>query len=109
MIRHKAADVAREIKQNPLGPAFWAYLGLAFAYGVIHALGPGHGKVFVGTYFLTRNATLWQGVLAGSIIWRAWPGVLSSAWWGRPCFSPRDFRDGIRPFSMRPWMEVFLY
>jgi nickel/cobalt transporter (NicO) family protein len=68
MIRHKAADVAREIKQNPMGPAFWAYLGLAFAYGVIHALGPGHGKVFVGTYFLTRNATLGQGVLAGAFI-----------------------------------------
>jgi nickel/cobalt transporter (NicO) family protein len=68
MIRHKAADVAREIKQDPLGPAFWAYLGLAFAYGVIHALGPGHGKVFVGTYFLTRNATPGQGVLAGAFI-----------------------------------------
>jgi hypothetical protein len=68
MIRHKAADVAREIKQDPLGPAFWAYLGLAFAYGVIHALGPGHGKVFVGTYFLTRNATPGQGVLAGVVI-----------------------------------------
>ncbi len=68
LIRHKAADVAREIKQDPLGPAFWVYLGLAFAYGVIHALGPGHGKVFMGAYFLTRDATLGQGVLAGTLI-----------------------------------------
>ncbi len=67
-IRQTAGTYARQIKENPWGTAFWSYLGLAFAYGVIHALGPGHGKVFVSTYFLSRRARVKQGVLMGSLM-----------------------------------------
>lgn len=67
-IRQKAGVYAREIRENPWGKAFWSYLGLAFAYGVIHALGPGHGKVFVTTYFLSRRADIRHGVLMGSLM-----------------------------------------
>ena len=38
---------------------------LAFAYGVVHALGPGHGKVVVATYFLARDARIGRGLLMG--------------------------------------------
>ena len=38
---------------------------LAFAYGVLHALGPGHGKVFVVSYFLSRDAQIMRGLLMG--------------------------------------------
>jgi nickel/cobalt transporter (NicO) family protein len=38
---------------------------LAFAYGVVHALGPGHGKVVVATYFLARDAQIMRGLLMG--------------------------------------------
>ncbi len=68
LIRQKFVEFARKVKQDPLGRPFWVYLGMAFVYGVVHALGPGHGKVFVGAYFLTRKATLRQGVIAGFII-----------------------------------------
>ncbi len=67
-IRQKAGTYARQIRENPWGAAFWSYLGLAFAYGVIHALGPGHGKVFVSTYFLSRKATVSQGILMGGLM-----------------------------------------
>jgi ABC-type nickel/cobalt efflux system permease component RcnA len=40
-------------------------LMLAFAYGVVHALGPGHGKVVVATYFLGRDAQIGRGLLMG--------------------------------------------
>jgi ABC-type nickel/cobalt efflux system permease component RcnA len=38
---------------------------LAFAYGVLHALGPGHGKVIVVSYFLSRDAQIMRGFLMG--------------------------------------------
>jgi len=40
-------------------------MGLAFAYGVIHALGPGHGKLVVVSYFLARDAQIGRGLLMG--------------------------------------------
>jgi len=67
-IRQKAAAYARQIREDPWGSAFWSYLGLAFAYGVVHALGPGHGKAFVGTYFLSRKASVKQGLMVGSVM-----------------------------------------
>jgi nickel/cobalt transporter (NicO) family protein len=38
---------------------------LAFVYGVLHALGPGHGKVIVVSYFLSRDAQIMRGFLMG--------------------------------------------
>ena len=67
-VRDKTAAYARRIQESPWGRAFWSYLGLAFLYGVIHALGPGHGKVFVGTYFLARKGSPLQAVAASSLM-----------------------------------------
>jgi ABC-type nickel/cobalt efflux system permease component RcnA len=39
--------------------------GLAFLYGVVHALGPGHGKLVVVSYFLSREARIGRGLLMG--------------------------------------------
>jgi nickel/cobalt transporter (NicO) family protein len=38
---------------------------LAFLYGVVHALGPGHGKLVVVSYFLAREARIGRGLLMG--------------------------------------------
>ena len=42
-----------------------ALLGLAFAYGLLHALGPGHRKLALAAYFIARPARPLQGVTAG--------------------------------------------
>ena len=43
-------------------------LAVAFLYGVVHTLGPGHGKFVIATYFIGREATLGHGFLmAGQI------------------------------------------
>ena len=48
------------------GPAL-AIIGISFLYGVFHAVGPGHGKVVVGSYFLTRRARILHGLaMSGS-------------------------------------------
>jgi nickel/cobalt transporter (NicO) family protein len=40
-------------------------LGLAVTYGVVHALGPGHGKLVVVSYFLAREAQIGRGLWMG--------------------------------------------
>jgi nickel/cobalt transporter (NicO) family protein len=42
--------------------ALWGLLGIAFAYGVFHAAGPGHGKAIVASYVIANEAQLKRGV-----------------------------------------------
>lgn len=43
--------------------AAWPLVGLSFAYGVFHALGPGHGKAVVATYVLANRRTARNGAV----------------------------------------------
>ncbi len=85
--------------------AWWMLIALGFLYGVVHALGPGHGKAIIATFLLTRKsgyksalgiaiggglcqgigAVLWVGCTLGALQWLArdvvdrvqWMAVLS--------------------------------
>ena len=43
-------------------------IGIAFLYGVFHAVGPGHGKAVVVSYFISRPATMRRCVAMGAQI-----------------------------------------
>ncbi|MDD9912219.1 MAG: hypothetical protein OXR68_08320 [Alphaproteobacteria bacterium] len=61
-------EIPKRMKALKNEPSFWVVLTsmlAALAYGIFHTLGPGHGKMVVGTYFLTHGAHFWRGVLMG--------------------------------------------
>ncbi|HTM76673.1 MAG TPA: nickel/cobalt transporter, partial [Devosia sp.] len=42
--------------------AFWLLGGLSFLYGIIHAAGPGHGKVVISSYMLANETQVRRGI-----------------------------------------------
>jgi nickel/cobalt transporter (NicO) family protein len=67
-LRQRMTNYARQIQERPLGSATWQLMLLSFLYGVVHALGPGHGKSIVCTYFVSRRGTWRQALLFGNLI-----------------------------------------
>jgi len=63
-INHRLVAIKREHSLT----ALLLGLAIAFAYGVFHAVGPGHGKAVLLSYFLSRDAKISRGVLMGAQI-----------------------------------------
>ena len=64
--RRANAEVSFHMNAIERGEDFGAFLlalAVAFAYGAVHAFGPGHGKFVVVSYFLGREARVMRGVL----------------------------------------------
>ena len=56
------------IRDRQSSAPVWIGLLLAFAYGALHTLGPGHGKAVVISYFVGHGGSLGRGVRMGAII-----------------------------------------
>jgi ABC-type nickel/cobalt efflux system permease component RcnA len=66
-IRSRLAGFAADIRKDPMGGDFWLFILLSFAYGALHALGPGHGKLFAVSYFIGRPGSLASGLMLGNL------------------------------------------
>ena len=54
-------ETLKDMRENPAAGLTLA--GLSFLYGVLHAAGPGHGKVVISSYLLARKSTLRRGIV----------------------------------------------
>lgn len=54
-----------DINGQPFSWAFLVGLLVAFLYGVVHTLGPGHGKAVIASYFVGEGGSLRRGVWMG--------------------------------------------
>lgn len=58
-------NAMRSFRTNP-NAAWWLVL-LSFAYGVFHAVGPGHGKAIISSYVIASGDTLKKGIILSFI------------------------------------------
>ena len=68
----------RDIKSGSGSLALWTLATVCFGYGVVHTLGPGHGKAVVVAYFLdsSRPHAWIEGIFAGA--WIAFTHTLAA-------------------------------
>jgi len=53
----------RRLKTGNPFTAIWSLALISFIYGVVHAIGPGHGKAVITSYVFANEKTLKRGVL----------------------------------------------
>lgn len=54
-----------EYKENNKKSVFMKFILFSFLYGVLHVLGPGHRKILLFSYFISKPAKWKHGMLAG--------------------------------------------
>jgi len=65
-LNEKLVELSKKAKEDP--QKVFLLLFFAFIYGVIHAVGPGHGKVFSVFYFMSENISIREGVILSSLV-----------------------------------------
>jgi nickel/cobalt transporter (NicO) family protein len=77
-IQRSLSSSLQDIQSGRGSVALWAMLAVCFGYGVVHTLGPGHGKAVVVAYFLdsTKPRAWLEGIFVGS--WIAFTHTLAA-------------------------------
>ncbi len=77
-IQRTLSTSLQDIRSGSGSAALWTLVVVCFGYGVVHTLGPGHGKAVVVAYFLdsTKPRAWIEGIFAGS--WIAFTHTLAA-------------------------------
>lgn len=65
LLREKITAAISAMKSGQWS-AIWKFLAICLIYGMLHALGPGHGKSIVVGYFIARRGQWRQGIALGA-------------------------------------------
>lgn len=84
----------------------WILIGLSFAYGILHAAGPGHGKVVISSYMVANEVQLRRGILL-SFASSAMQAVVAIAAIGSIVFFLREL--GLRQADLARYLEIASY
>ncbi|MGP1529143.1 MAG: HoxN/HupN/NixA family nickel/cobalt transporter [Treponema sp.] len=68
MLHTRLGEYLYEWSKTNSTQAFWSIMGLAFLYGFLHALGPGHRKTIVFSFYLTRAAPIWEPLVTSVVL-----------------------------------------
>ncbi|CAA6805812.1 MAG: Nickel/cobalt efflux system [uncultured Sulfurovum sp.] len=66
--KEKLVTLLEDIKENQSPKAYFWLLFFSLLYGIIHAIGPGHGKSLVAAYFLGNNRSVTKAFSVASLI-----------------------------------------
>jgi len=55
-------------KESRSRSLFWGIIGVAFLYGILHAMGPGHRKTVIFSLYLARKAPAWEPAGTGFLL-----------------------------------------
>lgn len=61
-LHRQLAAAVRKLKSDGGVSAAWLLASLSFIYGVLHAVGPGHGKAVISAYVFANEQTMRRGV-----------------------------------------------
>ena len=67
-IKDMITDFGNDIKKDFWGKSLFLFILFSFLYGVVHALGPGHGKSIVTSYFIARPGSYRLGILMAFVL-----------------------------------------
>ena len=67
-LKLKMTRLVSDVKKGDAFLPLMMLMSISFAYGSVHAAGPGHGKAVATSYILSRDPSFPKGLLFGSLI-----------------------------------------